>query len=241
MPAFFEHSASPLYAQLADAMREFVVKGVWPIDSRIPTLPALAAEFGVASITVRQAVQLLKQEGLLSPEQGRGTFVRRKPETHPRMKVESSLIRLAELYRELAPRVIPLSEGEAMPRLEAEDGSPAPAYRYLRRVHASERQFTSVISAYLDERVFALAPARFRKELIIPVLMDLKSVTIGSARQVLTIATAGADAANALNVSVSAPVAEVRRVICAPDGTVIYLGELTYRGDFIRVEMDLLD
>jgi len=28
--------------------------------------------------------------------------------------------------------------------------------------------------------------------------------------------------------------------LCAPDGVVIYLGELTYRGDFIRVDMDLL-
>jgi len=241
MPAFFDNSASPLYAQLADVMRERIVKGGWPIDARIPTLPALADEFGVASITVRQAVQLLKNEGLLSPEQGRGTFVRRKPETHPRMKVETSLTRLAELYRELAPRLIPLGEGHAMPRLEPEDGPPAPAYQFLRRIHASERQFTSVISAYLDQRVFDLAPQRFRNELIIPVLMDLAAVRIGSARQVLTISTAGAETANALNISVSAPVAEVRRVICAPDGTVIYLGELTYRGDFIRVEMDLLE
>jgi GntR family transcriptional regulator len=29
-------------------------------------------------------------------------------------------------------------------------------------------------------------------------------------------------------------------VICSPDGTVIYLGELTYRGDYIRMDMDLL-
>jgi GntR family transcriptional regulator len=36
-------------------------------------------------------------------------------------------------------------------------------------------------------------------------------------------------------------VAEVRRVFCAPDGTVIYLGELTYRGDFIRVDMNLME
>ncbi len=240
MPSLFDHSASPRYAQLADVMRERIVKGIWAIDSRIPTLPELAGEFGVASVTVRQAVQLLRNEGLLLPEQGRGTFVRRKPEIHPRMKVESSLSRLAELYRELAPRLIPLAEGQATPLLEAEDGSPAPAYHFLRRVHASERQFTSVISAYLDQRIFEMAPKRFRNELIIPVLMDLEAVKIGSARQILTISTAGAEAAKALNISVSSPVAEVRRVVCAPDGTVIYLGELTYRGDFIRVEMDLL-
>lgn len=240
MHGYFKHSASPLYAQVADAMRERIVKGRWPIGSQIPTLPDLAREFGVGLITVRQAVTLLKSEALLEPEQGRGTFVRNKPQTHPKMRVESSLRGLAELYRRLAPRVLPLDEGTAAPRLDAEDGRPAPRYRYLRRVHASERQVTSVISAYLDERIFKMAPRRFRRELIIPVLMDLPQVKIGSARQILTIGTAGADAATVLNIAASAPVAEVRRVFCDPEGTVIYLGELTYRGDFVRVDMDLL-
>lgn len=240
MAKYFEHSTSPLYAQVADAMRVRIVKGVWPIDAQIPTLPSLAQEFGVGLITVRQAVQLLKSEGLLAPKQGQGTFVRGKPETHPRMRVETSLSKLAELYRKQAPRLIPLHEGFAMPQLDAEDGTLAPKYRFLRRIHASERQFTSVISAYIDERVFKLAPKRFRSETVIPVMMDLKAVKIGSARQILTISTAGEDAATALNISVSAPVAEVRRVICAPDGTVIYLAELIYRGDYIRVDMDLL-
>lgn len=240
MPRFFEHSTSPLYTQVAEAMRERIVKGTWPIGLQIPTLPSLAQEFDVALITVRQAVRVLKEEGLVIPEQGRGTFVRSKPETHPQMRVETSLPALADLYRKLSPRLIPLDEGSAIPRLEPNDGLLAPRYRFLRRIHASETQLTSVISAYLDERIFKLAPRRFRNELIIPVLMDLKDVQIGSARQILTVSTAGAEAANALNISVSAPVAEVRRVFCAPDGTVIYLGELTYRGDFVRVEMDLL-
>jgi GntR family transcriptional regulator len=240
MRGYFKHSASPLYAQVADALRERIVKGTWPIGSRMPTLPELAREFGVGLITVRQAVQVLKNEELVAPEQGRGTFVRNKPQTHPKMRVETSLRGLADLYRKLAPRVLPLDEGTATPHLEAEDGRPAPRYRYLRRVHASERQVTSVISAYLDERIFKMAPKRFRKELIIPVLMDLEGVKIGSARQVLTIGTAGVEAAEVLNIAASAPVAEVRRVFCDPQGTVIYLGELTYRGDFIRVDMDLL-
>lgn len=240
MHGYFQHSASPLYAQIADALRERIVKGVWAIGTQIPTLPELAQEFGVGLITVRQAVQLLKDEKLVVPEQGRGTFVRNKPQTHPKMQVETSLAGLADLYRALAPRVTPLDEGQAMPRLEAGDGHAAPSYRYLRRVHASERQATSVISAYLDERIFKLAPKRFRKELIIPVLMDLKAVKIGSARQILTIGTAGMEAAAVLNVAASAPVAQVRRVFCDPAGTVIYLGELTYRGDFIRLDMDLL-
>jgi GntR family transcriptional regulator len=34
-------------------------------------------------------------------------------------------------------------------------------------------------------------------------------------------------------------VGRVRRVFNAPDGTVIYLGEVTYRGDFVRLEMEM--
>jgi len=236
----FDLSSSPLYTQVADVLRERIGKGVWPMGHRIPNLNDLSEEFDVASITVRQAIQMLKAEGLLSPEQGRGTFVRGKPPTHPRMQVATSLKKLADLYRKLNPGLIPLEEGSRMPRLGPEDGSPAPRYRYLRRIHTTATQRNSVISAYLDERVFKLAPRRFRKEVIIPVLMDLPGVKIASARQTLTIGTAGADTAQALNISVNAPVGEIRRVFCAPDGTVIYLGELAYRGDFIRLDIDLL-
>ena len=240
MRHFFQHSTSPLYAQVTDAMRERIVKGVWPIGMQIPSLPLLSEEFGVALITVRQAVQLLKDEGLLQPEQGRGTFVKAKPLALPQMQVASSLEALADLYRDLTPRLIPIKEGPATPKIESTDGIAAPNYHLLRRVHSYDKQLTSVISAYIDERIFKLAPKRFRNELVIPVLMDLKEVEIGSARQILTISTAGVEAANALNISASAPVAEIRRVFCAPDGTVIYLGELTYRGDFLRLDIDLL-
>jgi GntR family transcriptional regulator len=240
MRRIFKYSTSPLYTQVADAMRARIVKGVWSIGMKIPALPDIAQEFDVAMVTIRQAIQLLKEEGLLEPEQGRGTFVKGKPQTHPKMQVVTSLKALANLYRELSPRLIPISESIEMPMIDADEGVLAPSYKLLQRIHANELQRTSVISAYIDERVFKLAPKRFLNELIIPVIMDLKSVKIASAKQILTISTAGADTANALNISVSAPVAEVRRIFCAPDGTIIYLGKISYRGDFIRVDMDLL-
>lgn len=240
MPSLFSHSASPLYAQLAEVLRERIIKGVWPMKSRIPTLPELSKEFGVALITVRMAVQLLKEEQLLVPEQGRGTYVLRKPATHPKMKVESSLKELSELYTKFPPKVIPIAEGKRRPKLTPNEGSEAADYHFLHRTHATRGRLNSVISAYIDESIFKLAPKRFRKELIIPVLMSLDGISIGSAKQTLTISTAGIETSKALGIAISAPVAELRRVICDTNNTVIYVGELTYRGDFIRLEMDLL-
>lgn len=238
--SIFKRSASPMYTQVADAMRDRIVKGVWSLNTQIPSLPELANEFGVALVTIRQAIGLLRDEGLLRPAQGKGTFVEKKPQTHPKMRVETSLQNLAELYRKLNPKITPLEDGFGTPNIEIGEGRLGKRYRMLRRVHSRDRQVTSVITAYLDDRIFRLAPSRFRKGLIIPILMDVAGDQIGSAKQVLTVSTAGTTIAKEMNISASAPVAEVRRVFCSHDSTVLYVGELTYRADFIRVEMDLL-
>jgi GntR family transcriptional regulator len=226
MKGSFVDSASPLYVQVADTMRERITKGSWAV---------------VSSITVRLAIQMLKREGLVSTKQGRGTFVTSRPPVHPKMRIETSLRGLAELYRSARPKLVPLEEGTRSPELQPEDGNAAPKYHYMRRIHMGPRQANSVISIYLDERVFRLKPRRFRNETIIPVLLDLPQVKIARANQTLTIAKAGTDAARSLGISASAPVAEIRRVFLAPDGTVIYVGDLVYRADFIRLEMNLLD
>lgn len=57
-------------------LRHQIVSGAWPIDSRIPTEPELAARLGVGRSTIREAVQSLARIGMLEPAVGRGTFVR---------------------------------------------------------------------------------------------------------------------------------------------------------------------
>ena len=97
-----------------------------------------------------------------------------------------------------------------------------------------------MISLWLDDSVFGLSPGRFRRELIIPPLLDLAGDRIAKATQTLTVSTAGPEAAQALAISENAPVAEVRRVVCDHSGTVIYVCDLVYRSDYIKWEVDLL-
>jgi GntR family transcriptional regulator len=96
-----------------------------------------------------------------------------------------------------------------------------------------------VISIYVDYRVFRRAPSRFRRELALPVLTSLPGLQIVSARQTLTISTADIETSRLLSIALNTPMAEVRRVLCGPDRTVIYLAEVSYRGDYIHLEMDL--
>lgn len=232
--------SSPLYRQLADVVRQRIAKGIWDVGAQIPSLDALAAEFGVALITVRQAIALLAQEGLVRAQRGRGTHVIARPAVHPRIHIETSLAGLAEVYRTSPPQLKLLEEGESMPRLEPGEGALAARYHHIRRVHIKQRQAISVISLWLDDAIFRLSPKRFRQELIIPPLLDLAADRIARATQTLTVSTAGPEAAQALAISENAPVAEVRRVVCDHAGTAIYVCDLVYRSDYIKWEVDLL-
>jgi GntR family transcriptional regulator len=119
------------------------------------------------------------------------------------------------------------------------EGTPAPSYAFMRRVHAREGRPYCVINIWLDERIFRKSPAAFRSKTVIPLLKNMKSVRIAGAHQVLTISSADLDVARLLEVPMNSPVAEVRRVFKDAAGTVIYLADVTYRGDAIRLEMDL--
>ena len=231
----------PLYVQLADLFRQRIAKGVWREGEMLPSLEKLVAEFGVARVTVRQAIERLTRDGLVSPQRGRGTFVTGAPRTDRWLKVETTLENLAELYRDTQPTVLAIDEASTrMPRLNEADGVAAERYVYMRRVHAHEDRPYCVIDIYLDATIFARRAARFRREAVIPLLLAMPSVQIATARQTLTISTADLEVARHLGISVNAPVAEVRRIFTGQERRVIYLGEITYRGDYVQLEMDLM-
>ncbi|AXA70453.1 GntR family transcriptional regulator [Achromobacter insolitus] len=230
---------APLYVQLSDLFRQRILKGVWKNGDKLPSLDALAEEFHVAKVTVRQAIERLTRDGLLSPQRGRGTFVTGAPQDNRWFRVETSLENLSSVYRDTHPTILNIDESTRTPLLNESDGVAAEKYVFMRRIHARNGQPYCVINIYLDAAIFAKHPSRFRKETVIPILMGMPSVEIVTARQVLTISTADVEVARHLGVSVNAPVAEVRRVFTGPERRVIYLGEVTYRGDFVRMEIDL--
>ncbi len=235
----FGSTPIPRYLQLAELVRQRVAKGQWPPGSTLPSIEHLMQEFEVARVTVRQAIALLADEGLISPQRGRGTFVTGKPGARRQLRVETTLDDLVAMYSGDRPDHATLAEGVADPALTDKDGIKAPKYYYLRRVHSRNGERYCVISIYIDYRVYRRAQARFRRELALPVLTSLPGLKIAGARQTLTISTADVETSRLLGIPVNAPIGEVRRVMCGPDGTVIYLAEVAYRGDYIHLEMDL--
>lgn len=67
----------PLYQRLRDDLSAKIAGQFWRPGEALPSEQVLASQYGVASGTIRKAIESLVQEGQLERRQGSGTFVRR--------------------------------------------------------------------------------------------------------------------------------------------------------------------
>lgn len=68
--------STAVYTKLFSQLREQITGGVYTPGSRMPTEREICDIYGVSRITVRHALRLLCEQGLVVRHQGRGTFVR---------------------------------------------------------------------------------------------------------------------------------------------------------------------
>jgi len=72
-------SGTPLYLQIVDQIKHLIATGRLRPGERLPTIRQQAADLGVARSTVAHAYRELSKDGVISTQQGRGTFVSEQP------------------------------------------------------------------------------------------------------------------------------------------------------------------
>lgn len=68
----------PPYQQVAASLRNAITTRTFQPGDKLPSQAELSKQFGVARMTVQQALRLLKEEGLVASRQGSGMFVRER-------------------------------------------------------------------------------------------------------------------------------------------------------------------
>lgn len=131
--------SEPAYARVVRVISEEIAAGVYKPDEQLPSEAQLRARFKVSGMTVRRAVNILVDRGLVLASQGKGTFVRG-------LDMSEALFMLAErvaiaepvdrVVRLLGAAILPASEAVAE-RLALEAGA---SVVYLQRLvmHAKE-------------------------------------------------------------------------------------------------------
>jgi GntR family transcriptional regulator len=65
----------PMYRQIESQLKDFILAGVLPPGTRLPSIRSLAAQITCSIITARHAYQNLEAEGFIRTRQGMGTVV----------------------------------------------------------------------------------------------------------------------------------------------------------------------
>jgi GntR family transcriptional regulator len=72
-------SGTPIYTQIVEQVKQQVVSGQLKPGDQLPTVRALALELRVNFNTVARAYRLLDEAGIISTQQGRGTYILEAP------------------------------------------------------------------------------------------------------------------------------------------------------------------
>jgi GntR family transcriptional regulator len=236
----YDRSRVPLYLQVASVMRQRIEDGYWVPGQKISTLVELEDEFQVARVTVRQAVDMLSKEGLLDCQQGRGTFVAsRAPDRHW-LKLATDWDVLVATIRDNVVKQIKVEDPPPAPTLGDGEGSLAEDYVFLRSCQFRDGEPYGLVSVHLARHIFDRDPSAFTHHTALPTLGAFKDIKIAHAHQTLVIGSANPETSDHLRIALGAPTAECRCVVIDEEGVAIYVANMSYRGDVVKLHVDLL-
>ena len=231
-------SAIARYLQLGTLFRRRVATGEWPLGERIPTVDELSVECGVAKLTIRQALGLLEQEGLIDRFRAKGTFVKAKPAQELWCEVHTDISGMLLAREGATIEVLSERKQSALPPGASPDAAAARSYRAFRRRHSRNGQAFLLADLYIDEQWMSVIPrAAITSKTALRLIMDVPNLRIGSVRQTLTIGTADLEIASLLHMPINAPVAYVMRTAIDESGAIALLTNGIYRGDVVHLEM----
>ncbi|GAA4338246.1 GntR family transcriptional regulator [Pigmentiphaga soli] len=241
-PKLFSRSPQPLYLQAAAIFRANIHNRHWLPGQRIPPLESLMETYGISRATLRQALGLLEADALIHRSRGAGTFVSKALPARPTLLIPKTWAETVELSNQLgtvslvqSDADVPLPEVLGMECRARRDGR----FQFLCRVHTTEAGPFCYSEVYVDSGLFRKHRARMQKETVAPVLDQYYGSQLTQAHQVLNIIQAGKESAEALQIPVSSPVAEIRRFACLED-RVIYYARLEFPFHNMSMQFDLL-
>jgi len=90
------NSHTPLYVQLADHLRNKILKGEIKVGDKLPSESEMIKEYSLGRLTIRDALSVLANEGLIEKHHGKGTFCKAEYNT-PKYRVDV-ILNLKDMY-----------------------------------------------------------------------------------------------------------------------------------------------
>ncbi len=222
------------YHHIADELRSRVQSGVYASGRLLPSESELSSEFSMSRVTVRKALELLRDEGLVDSRQGFGWFVAGEPVRQPlgRLATIEDQMRASGMTPE---RHVLEFAFEKAPRDVARALGTPNVLRVLRINLADGEPFAVVTVWCAAERGQHLSRADVERT----PFYELLDVPLEGATQTIAADAATKSEATHLNVPEGAPVLRCRRVTTGSDGKPVLVSHHVFPGHRTEFVVDL--
>jgi GntR family transcriptional regulator len=222
------------YQEIADVLGRRLAAGELGSGQLLPSEAELSSEFGASRVTVRRALEVLREQGLVDSRQGFGWFVAADP-------VRQSLARLGTIESQLAAdgisserRILDFRFVAAPARVASVLGS-ATVLR-VRRLNLADGVPFALVTVWCPEE---LGSELSRADVTRSPFYELLPVELGSATQVIGAAAVSAHDAELLGVPPGSPVLRCERLTRSMDGDAVLVSEHVFPAHLTEFVVDV--
>jgi GntR family transcriptional regulator len=222
------------YRAIADDLRSRVEAGELAAGGLLPSEAELSSRYDASRVTVRRALELLREEGLLESRQGFGWFVAVDP-------LRQHLARLGTIEGQLAAsgvtperRVLDFAFVAGPRRVRAVLG--ADQVLQVRRLNLADGQPFARVTVWCPAD---LGAELSRADVERSPFYELIGVPLGGATQTIGAAAAAAADAELLGIPVGSPVLRCERITTSVGGRPVLVSEHVFPGHRTEFVVDL--
>ena len=211
------------YRSVADELRRRVTVGTWPPGQLLPAESELAADFAVSRVTVRKALGLLKEAGILDSRQGFGWFAARPPLRQTLADLTSVDDQIRAAGRTPGRRVLGFGFRAASPRM-AELLRADSVLEVVRLNSVDDEPFARMTVSVPEDLAAELSRGAVEQHPI----YELLPVPLGGATQTISALGASVDDASLLRVPVGSPLLRSERLTVDDGGRPVLYSDAVY-------------
>jgi GntR family transcriptional regulator len=227
-----------LYVRLTSILRGRIESGEWAEGRRIPSLEELCEEYDVARNTVRQALQLLRSDGLIGGGRGIGTFVLKNAARRlPHHELKDAISDPLHLGADQSIEILKRRKKVAVPESLRGDRAVYSDYTQVRKIHRFRGQPFALMDIYIATPVYDRFPKGQDASIKIARLLRDCGIRVAASRLEITTRHPDHETAKLLEYSMAGLMVCMRRWRTDAQGRIVTAGTYLYRGDLFVLDI----
>ncbi len=231
------HKALPLYIRVAETIRGRIFNRQYQQGALIPAARELAEEFDVSNITIRKAIDLLTQEGLLAPKQGLGTLVAKSRNGTVEIQItgnfrdwlDSATGRKLSLQAEVIELTLVRPPGRIRELLSLDTDDKVSRMKRLRKYKGQSISY--FVNFFPQDLCHKIKKTEVEKRSFIEFIQERCDVCLRRIEQQVEATIADMELADILGVDFGTPLFFVENVYYSDQTTPVMVTHMYYRGD----------